>query len=53
VVTDPAAEANLHAALVELARACRVLEMEGHGDMTLGHLSLRDPADGMPAPLFG
>ena len=27
----------------ELARACRILEMEGHGDMTLGHLSLRDP----------
>lgn len=26
-----------------LARACRILEMEGHGDMTLGHLSLRDP----------
>src|SRR5262245_51233463 len=34
---DPA----LHAQLVELARACRILEMEGHGDMTLGHLSLR------------
>jgi L-fuculose-phosphate aldolase len=44
VVTDPAAEANLHAALTELARACRILEMEGYGDMTLGHLSLRDPA---------
>jgi L-fuculose-phosphate aldolase len=29
--------------LAECARACRVLEMEGHGDMTLGHLSLRDP----------
>jgi hypothetical protein len=37
VVTDPAAEANLHAALVELARACRVLET----------------ADGMPMPLVG
>lgn len=42
-MTDPALEPNLHAALVELARACRILEMEGHGDMTLGHLSLRDP----------
>jgi L-fuculose-phosphate aldolase len=29
--------------LDDLARACRILEMEGHGDMTLGHLSLRDP----------
>jgi len=29
-------------ALTECARACRVLEMEGHGEMTLGHLSLRD-----------
>lgn len=31
--------------LSELARACRILEMEGHGDLTLGHLSLR-AADG-------
>lgn len=29
--------------LTEAARACRILEMEGHGDMTLGHLSLRAP----------
>lgn len=29
--------------LDQLAIGCRVLEMEGHGDMTLGHLSLRDP----------
>jgi hypothetical protein len=28
--------------LTEAARACRILEMEGHGDMTLGHLSVRD-----------
>jgi L-fuculose-phosphate aldolase len=27
------------------ARACRILDMEGHGDMTLGHLSVR-AADG-------
>jgi len=39
-MTDP----DLTAALTDLARACRILEMEGHGDMTLGHLSLRDPA---------
>jgi L-fuculose-phosphate aldolase len=35
---------DLRDSLEELARACRILEMEGHGDMTLGHLSLRDPA---------
>lgn len=29
--------------LGRLATAHRVLEMEGHGDMTLGHMSLRDP----------
>jgi L-fuculose-phosphate aldolase len=28
--------------LDEAARACRILEMEGHGDMTLGHLSVRE-----------
>jgi len=43
-VTDPARDQDLTAALHDLARACRILEMEGHGDMTLGHLSLRDPA---------
>ncbi len=30
--------------LGKLARACQILEMEGHGDFSLGHLSLRDPA---------
>ena len=30
--------------LTEAARACRILDMEGHGDMTLGHLSLREGA---------
>ena len=34
---------DLHELLTELADACRVLEIEGHGDMTLGHISLRDP----------
>lgn len=33
----------MHEALNKLATACRILEREGHGDMTLGHLSLRDP----------
>src|SRR6478672_6289387 len=36
-------EPELRQSLDELARACRILEMEGHGDMTLGHLSLRAP----------
>jgi ribulose-5-phosphate 4-epimerase/fuculose-1-phosphate aldolase len=43
-MTDVAPEGELRRSLDELARACRILEMEGHGDMTLGHLSLRDPA---------
>ena len=30
-------------ALVRLADTHRILELEGHGDMTQGHLSLRDP----------
>lgn len=34
---------ELRSQLDRLARACRILEMEGHGDMTLGHLCLRDP----------
>ena len=34
---------ELRVQLDDLARACRILEMEGHGDMTLGHLSLRAP----------
>ena len=29
--------------LHDLAQAHRVLEMEGHGDLTLGHMSARDP----------
>jgi ribulose-5-phosphate 4-epimerase/fuculose-1-phosphate aldolase len=29
--------------LTLLAKSCRILEMEGHGDLSLGHLTLRDP----------
>jgi L-fuculose-phosphate aldolase len=29
--------------LKDLSTAHRILEMEGHGDMTLGHMSVRDP----------
>jgi L-fuculose-phosphate aldolase len=34
---------RIEAALNDLARACQILEMEGHGDFSLGHLSMRDP----------
>jgi len=34
---------TLRSELDRVATMCRVLEMEGHGDMTLGHVSLRDP----------
>jgi L-fuculose-phosphate aldolase len=43
-MTDVVLDTDLRNSLDELARACRILEMEGHGDMTLGHLSWRDPA---------
>ena len=33
----------LEEGLAKLARASRILELEGHGDLSLGHLSLRDP----------
>jgi L-fuculose-phosphate aldolase len=44
-VTDIVGETDLRKSLDDLACACRILEMEGHGDMTLGHLSLRDPGE--------
>lgn len=34
---------QLEQSLQRLALACRVLAMEGHNDITLGHMSLRDP----------
>ncbi len=34
---------SLKEELWQTARACRILKMEGHGDVTMGHLSLRDP----------
>ncbi len=34
---------SLRADLDELARACRVFELEGHGDRVVGHMALRDP----------
>jgi L-fuculose-phosphate aldolase len=34
---------SIAAALYDVARAHRILELEGHGDMSMGHLSYRDP----------
>ena len=34
---------DLKASLDKLAMASRILEMEGHGNFTLGHLAFRDP----------
>ncbi|HEY4073165.1 MAG TPA: class II aldolase/adducin family protein [Herbaspirillum sp.] len=34
---------SLEASLQQLATSCQILEMEGHGDLSLGHLSMRDP----------
>jgi L-fuculose-phosphate aldolase len=34
---------DLQGLLNRLALGCRILAAEGHGDMSLGHLSLRDP----------
>ncbi|WP_167044165.1 class II aldolase/adducin family protein [Salinibacterium sp. ZJ454] len=34
---------SIAATLHDVARAHRILEMEGHGDMSMGHLSYRDP----------
>jgi L-fuculose-phosphate aldolase len=38
-MADPLIESTLH----DLARAHRILDLEGHNDMSLGHLSWRDP----------
>jgi len=35
--------ATLNESLQELAKGCRILHAEGHADLTLGHLALRDP----------
>ncbi len=40
----PVMDAVTRELLTEAARACRILDMEGHGDMTLGHLSVRETA---------
>ena len=43
VLKEPAISDALRADLLELARACRVFELEGHGDRSFGHMALRDP----------
>lgn len=37
------ADESISHVLHEVARAHRILELEGHGDMSMGHLSYRDP----------
>ena len=34
---------SIASVLADVARAHRILELEGHGDMSMGHLSFRDP----------
>lgn len=34
---------SVDSTLYDVARAHRILELEGHGDMSMGHLSFRDP----------
>jgi L-fuculose-phosphate aldolase len=41
-MSDAGMDSATRGLLTEAARACRILDMEGHGDMTLGHLSVRD-----------
>lgn len=43
VMKEPAISDALRADLQELARACRVMELEGQGDRSFGHMALRDP----------
>jgi L-fuculose-phosphate aldolase len=42
LMSVPDMDATTHEHLTQAARACRILAMEGHGDMTLGHLSVRE-----------
>jgi L-fuculose-phosphate aldolase len=43
-MSSDAMDAATRERLTDAARACRILDMEGHGDMTLGHLSVREEA---------
>ncbi|RKS92997.1 L-fuculose-phosphate aldolase [Microbacterium sp. AG790] len=36
-------DGSIASTLADVARAHRILELEGHGDMSMGHLSYRDP----------
>ena len=39
----PALSAEIAETLDEAARACRILELNGHGDKIFGHIAMRDP----------
>lgn len=41
--TDGAMTAALKMDLQDLAKACRILELNGHGDRIWGHVAMRDP----------
>ncbi|MGH7906778.1 MAG: class II aldolase/adducin family protein [Candidatus Binataceae bacterium] len=41
--TKPVRTNEIRRSLVELGRASRILTLEGHGDISLGHFSMRDP----------
>ena len=41
--TEYFADQSIASVLADVARAHRILELEGHGDMSMGHLSFRDP----------
>lgn len=42
-MSDDATQSTITTSLDDLARAHRILNLEGHNDMSLGHLSWRDP----------
>ena len=42
-MTDRTNEPEITEALDEAARACRILELNGHGDKIFGHVAMRDP----------
>src|SRR5215510_15081183 len=44
-MTESVSFSELQGSLGRLAIGCRILAMDGHDDITLGHMSLRDPHD--------
>ena len=42
-MTEVVTQSEIVSTLEDLARSHRILDIEGHNDMSLGHLSWRDP----------